>query len=88
MERQECRCCIYYLQHYTFFEGKISGVYCGHCLQEKMRRKHIRPHTTACELFEKNTKTLSDIFASKEYLTKALVKKILDMELLPELPEE
>lgn len=88
MKTKLCKNCVYYLQHYIFFSGKLSTVYCGHCLHQKVKRKRIRPDTDACDQFDENTTSLSDIFASKEYLTKALVQKILDMELLPEIPEE
>lgn len=86
MENEQCKQCVYYRQHYVFFAGKLISVYCGHCL--KKIRKKMRPDAKSCDQFEENTTALSDIFASKEYLTKELLEKVMEMDLLPEIESE
>ena len=88
MEEQTCKYCIHYAQHYTLWGGKLHCVYCGHCILPRSSKKKLRPDTKACEQFKKSTAGACDLFASKEYLTKALLEKVLDMELLPEITAE
>lgn len=45
-----------------------------------------RPDRKACEHFEQGEKDIEQ-FASKEYLSKKLLDKVLSMELLPEIEE-
>ena len=81
MEDRKCSECVYYRQHYGLDDKKIFRVYCGHCTQG--RKPTRKPDRIACEGFELARK--EDAFVSKEYLSKELLRYILEMELLPEI---
>ena len=87
MNYKHCSDCRYYLQHYTFNdnERKLFRVYCGHCTFSKVKRK--QPDAMACENFVSGS-VQEDAFVSKEYLSKALLQYILDLELLPEIEDK
>jgi len=84
MDNNFCKTCAHYRQHYTFDQHKIFRIYCGHCTYQKVKTK--RPDAKACEdylLFESQEKA----FATKEYLSKALLEYMLKLDLLPEIYE-
>ncbi|MBE6916605.1 MAG: hypothetical protein E7470_01695 [Ruminococcaceae bacterium] len=84
MEKICCQQCKYYRQHYTLDSQRILRVYCGHCTNPTA--KHKRPHTAACNAFVPGTPD-EDTFVSKEFLTKALLQRVLDMDLLPPIED-
>ena len=87
MESKCCENCEYFRQHYTINDGQIFRVYCGHCVQGRSKVK--RPDCAACGEFVPGT-SVEDMFVRKEYLTKELLRHLLNMELLPPIktPEE
>lgn len=85
MSNQCCSDCYYYLRHYTFDARKIFRVYCGHCTF--IRAKHKHPNAKACEHFIPGSPP-EDSFVSKEYLSKELLRHMLDLELLPKIEDK
>ena len=85
MVENTCKTCKHFLQHYILHQGQLSRVYCGHCTHLSAKRK--RPDCAACEHYLPGTSGESD-FATKQYLTKALLQHILDLELLPKITED
>ena len=81
MEGKKCRECVHYRQHYGIDSKKIFRVYCGHCTQG--RRPTRKPDHIACENFEPAYN--ENDFVSKEYLSKELLRYVLEMDLLPEI---
>ena len=84
MDEKICQNCKHFYQHYTLDEKKILRVYCGHCGFRKVIRK--RPDTCACEYFAQ-VESKEKAFVSKEYLSKELLRHLLQMDLLPEIGE-
>ena len=85
MEQNQCKSCKYYRQHYTMDARKIFRVHCGHCTFDRVRRK--QPDTQACDHYVAGT-SQEEAFASKEYLSKELLRYLLCLELLPEVEEK
>jgi len=86
MEKQYCRNCKYYRQHYALDQRKIFRVYCGHCTAYPRKKK--RPDAAACAQFISAPQD-ENAFATKEYLSKELLQYVLQLELLPKIePEE
>ena len=81
MSEPTCRSCKYFYQHYGLSQGRLHWLYCGHCTHND-RSKHKRPDKKACEHYVQAEK-LEDIFVTKEYLTKALLDRVLQAELFP-----
>ena len=84
MDKQTCGSCEYYHQHYAFSDGRIHRVFCGHCTLGRFKTK--RPYAAACENYI-YTEPDESAFVSKEYLSKALLLRVLNMELLPPIEE-
>ena len=82
MNGQQCKTCEYFVQHYMLGKDKLFEVYCGHCTYSRIKRK--QPEAKACERYVP-AQPLEDNFVSKDYLSKALLQKVLDMELLPDV---
>ena len=82
MNENYCKDCHYYLQHYTFDKRKIFRVHCGHCTFAGAKRR--KPDSKACENFIPGA-AQEDAFASKEYLSKELLRYALSLDLLPEI---
>ena len=82
MDGHSCRSCAHFRQHYTLDQRKIFRVYCGHCTYPKAKTK--RPDAKACEHYLLS-ESVEKAFATKEYLSKALLKYMLELELLPEI---
>ena len=76
-----CRECTYFRQHYGLDGKKIFRVYCGHCTQ--VRKATRKPDRAACDNFVPAHK--ENTFVTKEYLSKELLRYILEMELLPDI---
>lgn len=84
MEQQRCGQCQYYIPHYILTEeGKLVRIYCGHCVNGRPKNK--KPNRKSCEEFREGT---NEPYVTKQYLRIALLKKILEMELLPENLDE
>ena len=73
-----CGDCKHYVQHFGLFDGKLQKVFCGHCMQNYAKRKN--PDTPVCSKFVAGV-SLKKKMVSKEYLTKKLLQKVLQMEL-------
>ena len=84
MEKNTCRQCVHYYQHYALDARKIFRVNCGHCTMPKLRRRE--PYTVACEYFEAAPPD-ENAFATKEYLSKELLTYVLNLPLLPEIED-
>lgn len=74
----KCGECAHYIQHYAIFEGKLSPIYFGHCVQKK--RKRVDQISPACELYVQG-EPIENRLVTKKYLTKELLQKLLSMEL-------
>lgn len=83
MAGKECSNCRYFLQHYTLDKRKIFRVHCGHCTMDSRARRK-QPSSKACVKYIPGPPP-EDAFASKEYLSKALLHYVLNLELLPEI---
>ena len=81
MENLYCKNCSHYLQHYGLNEKGLFRLNCGHCTFS--RASHRRPEQKACSNFLPG-ENREKAFASKEYLTKALLDKALTLPLLSE----
>ena len=84
MDPATCGSCAHYRQHYAFDRRKIFRVYCGHCTCLKAKMK--RPDSKICGDYiqaEPDEKA----FVTREYLSKALLNYMMDLELLPEIHE-
>ncbi len=77
-----CKDCKHYRQHYTMDQKTIFRVYCGHCVLRIKAKK--RPDTAACNDFTYAPPDES-AFASKEFLSKALLDYMMGLDLLPEI---
>ena len=84
MDERTCRACKYFHQHYTIDNKRIFSVFCGHCTYGRIRKKD--PDSKACEHFA-YIPPVEDYFVTKEYLSKELLRRILEMDLLPEIEE-
>ena len=82
MDIQQCKNCGYFVQHYILGKDKLCEVHFGHCIYARTKRK--QPDAKACENFIP-AQPVEDTFVSKEYLSKRLLQKVLEMELLPEI---
>lgn len=81
MEQQHCSDCQNYVQHYTLNPmGNLVKVHWGHCTKKIKDGK--RPDAKACDRFV--AKESKDDYVTRQYLRKALLWRILEMELLPE----
>ena len=83
-EKQVCKNCKFYIQHYGLNSKGLYTVYCGHCSVYPPKKKE--PCKKACDRFEPGTPD-KDAFATKEYLAKELLKYVLNLPLLPEIEE-
>ena len=84
MDGMACCNCDHYIRHYALKGGRLYRVHCGHCTYTRVRRK--QPDTPACENFREGEPD-DKAFVSKHYLTKELLRFVLEMELLPEIEE-
>ena len=85
MCKQTCKSCSFYRQHYILNEKKLVRIYCGHCVYKKPKTR--KPDSTICdEYIEKRVD--EEAFASREYLTKALLEYMFRLELLPDIENQ
>ena len=81
MDNLLCKDCKHYMQHYGLNKNGFFWLNCGHCTH--LRAGHRCPDQKACKNFIPG-ENREKAFASKEYLTKALLDKVLTLPLLPE----
>ncbi len=81
MDNSLCKDCKHYMQHYGLDGKGFFPLYCGHCTH--LRVVHRRPDQKGCKNFISG-ENREKAFASKEYLTKALLDWIATLPLLPE----
>ena len=84
METKQCKMCQYYIQHYGLKAGRLFRIHCGHCVVGRAKRK--LPDAQTCLLFIQGKADEED-FVNKDYLSKELLKYILEMELLPQIED-
>ena len=84
METKQCKMCQYFIQHYGLGKEKLFRIHCGHCVLGKAKRK--KPDTPACESFVPG-QDRENAFADREFLSKELLKHVLEMDLLPQIEE-
>jgi len=85
MKPNTCRTCQHFMQHYRMNEDKIFRINCGHCVFPKMKQRN--PTAKACEHFVPGPAD-TNAFASKTYLSKALLAYMMSLPLLPEIEDE
>lgn len=83
-EKAFCKHCQFYHQHYALNNRRFFRVFCGYCTHGRPKTK--RPDASACEHFILGVPN-TDAFASREFLSKELLKYVLNLELLPEIEE-
>ena len=84
METKQCKMCGHFIQHYGLNNDSLYRLYCGHCKQGRLKRK--RPDAPACEYFVPG-EAREEAFVNKEYLSKKLLERILEMDLLPKIED-
>ena len=84
MEKEICSNCKHFRQHYAMDKRKIFRVYCGHCVQHSTKKR--KPDAAACENFIASPPD-EDAFATKEYLSKELLRYVLSLEILPQIED-
>ena len=82
MNKKTCKTCAHFHQHYSLKDGRITRVFCGHCIYPKVKTK--RPFSTACENYTYGPAD-EDAFASKKFLTKEMIRHLYEMEFLPQI---
>lgn len=81
-DSKACKGCNHFLRHYVLSGSRLFQTNCGHCTFQ--RAKHKRPDARTCENFTPTDPEV-ETFVTKEYLSKALLNKVLAMELVPEI---
>ena len=84
MEKITCKACGFYRQHYVMDNRKIFRVFCGHCV--RYPTKNRKPDAIACDKFTE-AEPNEFAFVSKEYLSKELLKYVLNLELFPSIED-
>lgn len=79
MDKRYCKNCAHYHQHYALNKRKIFRVYCGHCMQHRVRQK--LPDAIACDDFVP-TLPDEDALLQKNILVRSYCN-IYNLELLP-----
>ena len=82
MIEKRCEQCENFVQHYGLCEGRLFQLYCGHCRRKD--RKTRNPQKKACDAFVQGTSDASQ-FVTKQFLTEALLRRVLELPLLPEI---
>ena len=82
MQIESCCNCAYFKQHYVLNEKKLFRINCGHCMYKSPRQK--KPGARKCDKFIAAVPD-EEAFVQKEYLSKALLQYMLQLELLPEI---
>ena len=84
MNNKTCKTCVHFHQHYSLKDGKITRVFCGHCIFPKVKNKS--PFTKACERYAYGPAD-EDAFADKKYLTKEMIRHLFELEFLPPIED-
>lgn len=84
MNKTICKNCQYYLQHYVISQNRFIRIYCGHCTHSKV--KGMAPDKPGCAHFTPGAGD-TEAFVTMEYLTKALLNRVFQLELLPEIKD-
>lgn len=84
MEKYLCKNCKNYHQHYALNSRRLFRVNCGHCVLHITKKK--KPDTAACEEFALGQPD-ENAFVGKEYLSKELLRYVLQLEILPEIED-
>ncbi len=84
MKEKVCGSCAHYLRHYALDSRKIFRVYCGHCTFERPRSK--MPDAAACDNYVRG-ECDEAAFVSKEFLSKELLRYMMQLELLPKIKD-
>ena len=89
MKDTTCNSCAYYRQHYILREKRIFRIYCGHCTlrMKNSLRRNKKPDAAICEAYIPGPVD-TEAFASREYLSKVLMDRVLSLPLLPEIEDE
>ena len=84
MEKQICKNCTHFQQHYTVSEDHYSAAHCGHC--NYLRMKHRKPRAKACEHFQLRTEPplLPDRRSVVHFLHTRFLEHIMALPLPPE----
>ncbi len=85
MDKQRCKDCQNFYQHYIFSDGRWRWTSCGHCAVVRVKKRS--PYDLACEHFVQGA-PLEEKFITKEYLYKALLQYVLQLDLPPEIMVE
>lgn len=87
MEKETCRFCTHFHQHYILDSQRCVTVNCGHCTHPRI--KHRKPDTPACEYFQECTDMdLPDRSRVIDFLTTTFLEEILKKALPPEIKED
>ena len=89
MNDTTCASCVYYKQHYILDGKKIIRIFCGHCTLKKKNSFHRsrRSFAPICEEYIPGTSD-EEAFVSQEYLSKALLDRVLNLPLLPTIEDD
>lgn len=85
MERAQCYQCQHFYQHYGLGERALFCLNCGHCTVPRLR--HKKPDAPACTHFHPGADQ-AEGFVTTQYLTRALLEKVLSLPLLPDIHEK
>ena len=84
MMEMQCKNCQHFRRHYGLDNKKLFALNCGHCTIKRAGRKY--PDRKACEQFTPCEAVVGQ-FVTREYLSKELLKYMLNLDLLPEIEE-
>jgi len=80
INKSTCSSCKYFIQHYTLLNGHLNEVDCGHCIKPRVKTR--KPETAACGHYAVKSPD-KEALVSREYLTRALLEKLLSLQLAP-----
>jgi len=84
MREKCCRDCTHFIQHYGLGGNQLFRLRCGHCTHMMAKRKF--PDTRACSEFQQGEPDEKG-FATREYLSKALLEYMKSLDFLPEIED-
>lgn len=84
MDKNICKNCRHFKQHYTFSEDRCHWVDCGHCLKRNGKSRKL--WSKGCESFEQREEEAALI--TKRFLSKRLLEYVLSLGLPPEITDE
>ena len=80
MTNETCETCKHFHQHYSLKDGILTQVHCGHCVFPRV--KHKQPYSKSCEHYTRGPVD-EEIYATKKYLTKEMIRHLFEMEFFP-----